>query len=323
MIVTAAGVKVLDFGLAKMERPPMLGFEPPHVTKEGSILGTLHYLSPEQVQGKPAEPSSDIFSFGVVLYEMLTGRRAFDGPNTARVMAAILALEPPPLGASIPRALDLALQKCLAKEPEERWQTARDLKSALELLSTAREPTTGGPFERQAMVDGRHGWSVAARVAVRHSGRGMERSAGGRRRRRPANGDSSVAFPDATYRMFPANCSRSDCAGSDLRPRRLRTRRTFYSRGARSRGEPFPDGKRVAYISRGHLWIAGSGGETRTIYDEATGTPFWSPDGRFVAASTGKELRRFEVGTQNTTSLCAVNTNFSARGVRAGPSLSD
>lgn len=315
VIVTAAGVKVLDFGLAKMERPPMLGFEPPHVTKEGSILGTLHYLSPEQVQGKPAEPSSDIFSFGVVLYEMLTGRRAFDGPNTARVMAAILALEPAPLGASIPRTLDLALRKCLAKEPEERWQTARDLKSALELMSETREPrpaarSNGGRWLTAGVVGtlllawavwyfGRGG-GAAPRRAVAAAERPMTLST-------PLQGAVTKMVPAAPFRLAPVEAAH---------PTNVLLPGSTVARLSLS-----PDGKRVAYVSRGHLWIAGIGGEAPTMYDEATGTPFWSPDGRSVAASTGKELRRFEVGTQNTTSLCAVNTNFSGAWNKSGTIL--
>jgi DNA-binding winged helix-turn-helix (wHTH) protein/predicted Ser/Thr protein kinase len=316
VIVTAAGVKVLDFGLAKMERPPMLGFEPPHVTKEGSILGTLHYLSPEQVQGKPAEPSSDIFSFGVVLYEMLAGRRAFDGPNTARVMAAILALEPPPLGTAIPQALDLALRRCLAKEPEERWQSARDLKAALDLLPGAREPKpaarpSGGLWLTAGVVG-----TVLLAGTVWYFGRG---GAAPQRPRASAAAERprTVAAPlqELASKIFPAA------------PVRIATVEAAHPTNVLLPGSAVvrlslsPDGKRVAYISRGHLWIAGIGGEAPTIYDEATGTPFWSPDGRYVAASTGKELRRFEVGTQNTTSIGAVNTNFSGAWNKSGTIL--
>jgi DNA-binding winged helix-turn-helix (wHTH) protein/predicted Ser/Thr protein kinase len=317
VIVTAAGVKVLDFGLAKMERPPMLGFEPPHVTKEGSILGTLHYLSPEQVQGKPAEPSSDIFSFGVVLYEMLAGRRAFDGPNTARVMAAILALEPAPLGAAIPQSLDVALRRCLAKEPEERWQSARDLKAALEAPPAVSEPQPGvRPGARWWWAAGLVGALTLAASAwyFRHGGAAAvsRPAAVAVQSPMPAAAPSTVAAPkrmlaDPKLPIEPAEPVRAMSVllpGSDV---------AYLSLS--------PEGKHVAYISRGHLWIAGVGGETPVIYDEATGTPFWSPDGRYVAASTGKELRRFEVGTQNTTSICAVNTRFSGTWNNSGTIL--
>ena len=101
---------------------------------EGSILGTLHYMSPEQLDGKPADARSDVFSFGATLYEMVTGRRPFDGPSQASVIGAILKDAPAPLRDAetpIPRRLDRVVRTCLAKDPEDRWQTMRDLKREL------------------------------------------------------------------------------------------------------------------------------------------------------------------------------------------------
>ena len=121
LMLTKTGVKVLDFGLARIERIA-LGDPMP-----GAVMGTLHYMSPEQVQGKEADARSDIFTFGLVLYEMLAGRRAFEGNNPAAVMAAIVEREAPSLGSAIPAAVDLVLRRCLAKDPEERWQSAGDL----------------------------------------------------------------------------------------------------------------------------------------------------------------------------------------------------
>jgi serine/threonine protein kinase len=142
VLVTRAGAKVLDFGLAKIARSVAMGGEEGgHVTQEGAILGTLHYMSPEQVQGKDADAPSDIFSFGLVLYEMLSGKRAFPGENSATVMAAILTWDPPELREPIaPAGLDRILRRCLAKEPEERWQTACDLKAALEWIAAGWTP---------------------------------------------------------------------------------------------------------------------------------------------------------------------------------------
>ena len=94
-------------------------------------------MSPEQAQGKPADARSDLFSFGLVLYEMLTGRRAFDGENPTSVIAAILEREAPSVAAVAPRAVDRVLQKCLAKDPSERWQAARDIRHALDLVDDA------------------------------------------------------------------------------------------------------------------------------------------------------------------------------------------
>jgi DNA-binding winged helix-turn-helix (wHTH) protein len=323
VIVTGAGVKVLDFGLAKMDRPPMLGFEPPHVTKEGSILGTLHYLSPEQVQGKTAEPSSDIFSFGVVLYEMLAGRRAFDGPNTARVMAAILTLEPAPLGPTIPHALALTLRRCLAKEPEERWQSARDLKAALEFAPAAREPE---PAARPAVRPDLW-WPAAGVVALLLAGSAWYLGRTYRPVPRPAAAVLRATAQESPMRLAD---SMGDAPQKQIaaEPKRqtssaeiVRTSNVLLPGSAVTQLSLSPDGIRVAYISRQHLWIAGIGGETPTAYDEASGTPFWSPDGKYVAASTGRELRRFEVGTQNTTSIGAVNTRLAGAWNKTGTIL--
>jgi serine/threonine protein kinase len=115
--------------------------DPAHVTREGAVLGTLHYMSPEQVQGKETSAVSDIFSFGAVLYEMLSGRRAFAGENPALVIAAILTAEPPALAESAANpTLDRVLRRCLAKDPEDRWQTARDSSSSSGLPPGPRQP---------------------------------------------------------------------------------------------------------------------------------------------------------------------------------------
>ena len=150
ILMTKQGVKLLDFGLAKMsaEAAAHAGHASVHelaesptmvtsLTGEHTILGTVAYMSPEQAQGRPADPRSDIFSFGLVLYEMLTGQRAFDGSNPASVIAAILERDAPSVAGVAPPALERVLQTCLAKDPEERWQSARDVRRALELVNHA------------------------------------------------------------------------------------------------------------------------------------------------------------------------------------------
>jgi Tol biopolymer transport system component len=135
ILVTKAGVKVLDFGLAKRRAPLPVGADSqPTLTEKGTLLGTPRYMAPEQIDGKPADERTDIFAFGLVLYEMLTGRRAFEGKSAASEMAAILEHEPTPISSlkpTTPPALEQVVLTCLAKDPAERWQSVRELKHAL------------------------------------------------------------------------------------------------------------------------------------------------------------------------------------------------
>ena len=138
----SSGVKLLDFGLAQLR-----GGVPPGssadsgapLTSAGMVFGTLPYMSPEQLRGEQADARADIFAFGGLLYEMLTGARPFGGNSQAEVIAAILERDPPPISDSQPLApsnLDRVVRKCLAKRLEERWQTARDLRSELQWIHT-------------------------------------------------------------------------------------------------------------------------------------------------------------------------------------------
>jgi serine/threonine protein kinase len=134
ILVTKNGVKLLDFGLAKAERAKATSASEETVTQaitqEGAILGTLQCMAPEQLQGKGTDARSDLFSFGCVLYEMLTGKRAFEGASAPSVIAAVLEWEPAPLDVSLP--LERVVRRALAKDPEKRFQTAREVKTALE-----------------------------------------------------------------------------------------------------------------------------------------------------------------------------------------------
>jgi eukaryotic-like serine/threonine-protein kinase len=163
ILVTKQGVKLLDFGLAKVEKPVDVGEETVTMalTSKGQILGTLLYMSPEQLQGKEADPRSDIFSFGCVLYEMLTGKRAFDGTSPASVIAAILERPAPSIAEVAPPALDRVLKRCLEKDPEYRWQTTRDLKSALDLVQFPAPAAVPAVPTRSRLP-----WALAAGLAV-------------------------------------------------------------------------------------------------------------------------------------------------------------
>ena len=132
-------IKVLDFGLAKLTRLPP-NFEETGMTDEtepGMVMGTVGYMSPEQLRGQGVDGRTDIFAFGAILYEMLTGRRAFEKPTSAETMAAILNEEPPAiseLAPNTPPALVRIVKRCLEKDPEQRFQSASDLAFALQAL---------------------------------------------------------------------------------------------------------------------------------------------------------------------------------------------
>jgi eukaryotic-like serine/threonine-protein kinase len=131
IMVTASGsAKLLDFGLAKQVSSSEADTTS---TLEGAVMGTPAYMSPEQAQGKPVDVRSDIFSFGAVLYEMLSGRRAFDGPSTAQVISAVLRDDPKPVQ-TLPQ-LERVVMSCLAKQPQDRYQTMSEVKKALEQVS--------------------------------------------------------------------------------------------------------------------------------------------------------------------------------------------
>ena len=156
IMLTTTGAKLLDFGLARPTATPatlatMTAMAPAQspMTQEGTIVGTFQYMSPEQVEGKELDGRSDIFSLGAVLYEMLTGKKAFEGKSQLSVLSAILEKEPQAISSMkplTPPVLDHTIQRCLAKNPEERWQRALDLGLELKWLaesgSGGRAPTS-------------------------------------------------------------------------------------------------------------------------------------------------------------------------------------
>jgi len=144
IMLTKSGAKLLDFGLAKPQgsavssdlAATLTSGKP--LTAEGTIVGTFQYMSPEQLEGREADERSDIFSFGAVLYEMATAKRAFEGQSQASLIAAILSATPAPittLQPMAPPALERVVKTCLAKDPDERWQTAHDLKLQLQWIA--------------------------------------------------------------------------------------------------------------------------------------------------------------------------------------------
>ncbi len=162
IILTSSGAKLLDFGLAKQQQvvsstsgdaatlPPGL------LTTAGMIVGTVSYMAPEQLEAGTINARTDIFAFGAVMYEMATGRRAFEARSQASVIAAVLSSTPTPVAAlrpNIPPPLERVITSCMAKDPDDRWQTARDLLRELRWIaqtSSAHVPVSSVPVRRRA-----------------------------------------------------------------------------------------------------------------------------------------------------------------------------
>ncbi|MGH9255514.1 MAG: protein kinase domain-containing protein [Vicinamibacterales bacterium] len=171
VMLTKSSAKLLDFGLAKTGAHAiagslsMLPTTPPGLTAQGTILGTFQYMAPEQLEGKEADARADLFAFGALLYEMLTGKKAFEGKSHASLISAILKDEPPPISQAQPLApplLDRVVKKCLAKDPEARWHSAHDLHD--ELIWIGEVPShvaLAAPAVRRGSRE-RFAWIVAA-----------------------------------------------------------------------------------------------------------------------------------------------------------------
>ena len=258
------------------------------VTEQGTIVGTFQYMSPEQIEGKELDGRSDIFSFGAVLYEMLTGKPAFEGKNQLSIASAILEREPVPISALrplTPPTLDHAIRTCLAKDQEERWQTARDVK--LELQWIVEAGSQGGalaPLVSHRKVRERLTWSAATLLAL---------------------GLISVAFlylrPKPPAQAAPV---RFQIPLPVKLPLRL--------------AGPFalsPDGHLLAFAATGvdgipRIWVRALNSlEMRSLPGtEAVGSLlFWSPDSRFVAFDSGGKLEKIDISGGPAEALCDLN----------------
>src|ERR1700736_1739571 len=174
IMLTKTGTKLLDFGLAKLKQEvapanvqlSQLPTANDPLTAHGAIVGTLQYMAPEQLEGKEVDGRTDVFAFGAVVYEMATGKRAFEGKSQASLIAAILEREPPPMASlqpMTPPAVDRVVKKCLAKEPEKRWQAASDVCDELKWIAEqGSQAAMPAPGTARRKVREQVAWGLAA-----------------------------------------------------------------------------------------------------------------------------------------------------------------
>ncbi len=306
IMLTRSGAKLLDFGMAKVREAGggvgggagvTVSDETRSLTGQGTIVGTLQYMSPEQLEGRPADARSDIFAFGAVLYEMLTGTRAFAGSSQASVIAAILEREPAPPSALqplTPPGLDRVIRTCLAKDPDARWQSAGDL--VLELQWAGDSPQPGGgagaPVRRSSWS--RLAWVAAGVLAVVVAILGWQLTRQEPQAARPVV-RASVLLPDGV--QFPTIGSVSPGGRLALSP------------NGRWLAIAAVD---AAGIQR--LWVRGMDG---LVAQPVTGTegaisPFWSPDSRSIGFTAQGKLKRVDVLGGQPVVIC--DTDFFATG---------
>ena len=278
VMLTKSGVKLLDFGLAKAAAPPVksssvtsLPTEMPRaITQQGTILGTFQYMAPEQLEGKDADARSDIFSFGAVLYEMASGKKAFDGKSQAALISSILKDEPPAVSASAPMtppALDRVVKTCLSKDPEDRFQTAHDIKLQLQWIAEGGSQVgLPAPVAHRRKSRERLAWALAAAAAV-----------------------AALVFAIGYLRRAP-RVSSPIFAAIPL------PEKTFVESIAFS-----PDGRTLAFTAgragaQPGLWVRtlGSPAAHMVAGAEEASFPFWSPDSRFIGYFTQGSLKKID-----------------------------
>jgi Tol biopolymer transport system component/predicted Ser/Thr protein kinase len=295
IMLTKSGVKLLDFGLAKAMAPPAqqssLTALPTQqgLTQEGTILGTFQYMAPEQLEGKEADARADIFAFGATLYEMATGKKAFSASSQASLITAIMSTDPAPISSvqpMSPPALDRVVRTCLAKDPEDRWQSAGDVAKELRWISEGSAAGLAAPavVSSRRRLRERIAWVAAAAAAAA----AIWLAVAGPRR---------PVVPRATIRAFV--------------PQPRGTQFFFMGPGAGSLTLS-PDGKFLTFAAMGadglKLWLRPlDGTEARPIAGTEDGQyPFWSPDSRFIGFFGRGKLKKIAVSGGAAIDICDV-----------------
>ena len=276
--------KLLDFGLAKastpIAAPPGSTVPASELTTPGALIGTVQYMAPEQLEGTGADARTDIFSLGMVLFEMISGRKAFEGASQASLIAAILEREPPPLSTlqpQTPPAVDRIVRTCLAKSPDDRFQTARDL---MRQLTWARN-------DDSEPAGGRAAPSVAARRPVRPR---AVWAVGATMATIAAAASAALVYTWKPIPIAPSTISFSVDAPPGTR----------FPRGTADMAVS-PDGTRLVFVAqsadgKSRLWVRrfDSVSARRLDASENAYSPFWSPDGRSIGFFASGKLQRIE-----------------------------
>jgi tRNA A-37 threonylcarbamoyl transferase component Bud32 len=290
IMLTKSGAKLLDFGLAKLrgnssEAAPSLTSLPTErvsITAEGTILGTFQYMAPEQLEGREADARTDIFAFGAVVYEMATGKRAFNGKSQASLITAIMSADPQPISElqpMSPPALDRIVKRCLGKDPDERWQTAHDLMEELKWVAEAgSQAGAAAPVAARRKIRER-GWMIATVVFFL------------------AAGLLAVAY----FRRAPVETAAAATRFFIYPPEKVSFTGTFAIS---------PDGRRIVFrgTSEGKtlLWVRALdslsaqplAGTQEALF------PFWSPDSRFIGFYSSGKLKKIEATGGPAQPLC-------------------
>ena len=294
VMITRTGARLLDFGLAKglaaVSTPAHDATVTGPITARGTVVGTVQYMSPEQIEGNDVDARSDIFALGTLIYEMATAQRAFDGKTSASAIAAVLEREPPAISSVqplAPVALDDIVRGCLAKDPDARWQTAHDVKLQLDAL---RRRLSSGSTDAQPGVPARRRsigwiipWTIAA-VAIVVAGATLAR-----------NRTPTVQLPPTV------RASLLPPPGHSFTPNDFAVS---------------PDGRRVAFVASGAdgiatLWVSSLETAQATEIADSAGaiSPFWSADSRWIAFFSRGQLLKVEPGGAGVQKLADVFQN--------------
>jgi serine/threonine-protein kinase len=305
VMLTKNGAKLLDFGIARMTAASATGTSatlPGTLTADGTLLGTVQYMSPEQLEGREADSRSDLFALAAVVYEMVTGRRAFDGESQASVMAAILEREPPPastLQPRLPPLLDQIITQCLAKDPNERWQSAHDVRAALigiDASQSADTARTSVPVRRAVAAV-----AIACLIVGGLLGR-------------------LLLGTSARDRLSPTHLSMSVAPSEQLGPHTARE-----TRPSRSSFALTPDGRTIVFSgttgATTQLFIRSldHAGASPMAGTQGAAGPFMSPDGQWVAYWADGKLKKIALAGGPSIDICDTEMGVPLQGGVGGP----